>query len=67
MIKIDVEGMEADVLRGAIETIRKYVPIIYVEIFGDTAEVDDILAPHGYHRHDMVYNATPTYLYTNAE
>lgn len=30
-IKIDVEGMEADVLRGATETIRKHRPVLYVE------------------------------------
>ena len=30
-IKIDVEGMEADVLRGATETIKKYRPVLYVE------------------------------------
>ncbi len=30
-IKIDVEGMELEVLKGATETIRKFKPIIYVE------------------------------------
>lgn len=32
LIKIDVEGMEDEVLRGAIKTISKYRPICYVEI-----------------------------------
>lgn len=31
LIKIDVEGMEADVLRGAMATIRASRPILYVE------------------------------------
>ena len=31
LIKIDVEGHEFDVLRGAKETISKYKPIIYIE------------------------------------
>jgi FkbM family methyltransferase len=31
VIKIDVEGFEAQVLRGAAETIRKFRPILYVE------------------------------------
>lgn len=31
LIKIDVEGMEADVIRGARKTIGTYRPIIYVE------------------------------------
>jgi FkbM family methyltransferase len=30
-IKVDVEGMEADVLRGAEETIKRCKPILYVE------------------------------------
>ena len=31
-IKIDVEGMELDVLRGAAQTIRRDRPVIYVEV-----------------------------------
>ena len=31
MIKIDVEGMEAEVVAGAAETIKKFRPILYVE------------------------------------
>jgi FkbM family methyltransferase len=30
-IKIDVEGMEADVLRGAARTVEQFKPILYVE------------------------------------
>ena len=31
MIKIDVEGMEAEVITGAAETIKKFRPLLYVE------------------------------------
>jgi FkbM family methyltransferase len=31
LIKIDVEGFEAQVLRGAAETIRRFRPLLYVE------------------------------------
>jgi FkbM family methyltransferase len=31
LIKIDVEGMELDVLRGATDTIRRWSPLIYTE------------------------------------
>lgn len=36
LIKADVEGMEAEVLRGAAKTIEKYKPVLYVE--NDRAE-----------------------------
>lgn len=32
LIKIDTEGFELDVLKGAVETIKKHKPLIYVEI-----------------------------------
>lgn len=31
LIKIDVEGYELEVLKGAVETINKYSPVLYVE------------------------------------
>jgi FkbM family methyltransferase len=36
MLKIDVEGMETEVLRGASQTIKKHRPVLYVE--NDRAE-----------------------------
>ena len=35
LIKIDVEGMEIDVLHGAIETIKAHRPLIYMECQND--------------------------------
>ena len=32
MIKIDVEAYESEVLRGAIQTIKRHWPVLYVEI-----------------------------------
>ena len=32
-MKFDCEGSELDALRGSIETIRKFMPILYVEVF----------------------------------
>lgn len=37
-IKIDVEGMELEVLQGAIETIKKHKPTLYIEINDFTLE-----------------------------
>lgn len=37
-IKIDVEGSELNVLRGATETIRKYQPIVYFEFLPEYSD-----------------------------
>ena len=64
MIKIDVEGMELDVLDGAKEILKKYKPIIYIEA-GTNREFDGIVNYlNQYHYKPMYrFNATPTYLF----
>lgn len=37
-VKIDVEGMELDVLRGMPETLKKYAPALYIELHGAERE-----------------------------
>lgn len=50
LIKIDVEGHELQVLRGSIETIREYNPIIFYEAHGsELAEIYDLLTEQKYH------------------
>jgi len=41
-MKIDVEGFEAKVIRGAKNTISKYKPIIMIEIFEESSNFDEI-------------------------
>ncbi len=64
LIKIDVEGMEPMVLRGAKATISRCQPRVLAE--AATAEqlaaVEAELRPLGY-RKRKVYNHTPTYLF----
>lgn len=64
LIKIDVGGAEADVLRGARETIARSRPQLLVsagtrEVL---SEVEAVLRPLGY-RKIRFYNDTPTYLF----
>ena len=42
LMKIDVEGFEAKVIRGAKNTISKYKPIIMIEIFEESSNFDEI-------------------------
>ena len=51
-VKIDVEGFECNVLKGAEKTLRKFKPIIFIESFPQNhIEVNSILTSFGY---DMV-------------
>jgi FkbM family methyltransferase len=59
IMKIDVEGMELDVLNGAARTIRRDRPIIYVEYLkGDRKALASWLLAAGYrlhiHRHNWL-------------
>src|SRR5262249_22536085 len=61
VIKIDVEGHEAKVLAGAVETITRFRPRILIEIFEETlrrqgASVTEVLAvleANGYSLHEF--------------
>ncbi|MGV1756327.1 class I SAM-dependent methyltransferase [Rhizobium sp. A22-96] len=67
LIKIDVSGAEADVLRGAHETIARSRPKLLVSARSREVltEVEAILRPLGY-RKIQFYNDTPTYLFEPA-
>ena len=68
VIKIDVEGMELDVLAGAARTIRRDRPLLYVECITerDFREVSRVLDGHDY-CYWATFNATPTHLFVAAE
>lgn len=50
LLKIDVEGMEEQVIRGGVDTISRERPVIYAEAWDDTyrATIDRLLSPFGY-------------------
>jgi len=56
-IKIDVEGMQIPVLTGALETLAKHKPTLWIELrerFNEVEETSDFLAEHGYARTDTL-------------
>jgi len=51
LIKIDVEGHEFEVIKGGLETITRYKPALYVEIFGfNESPIPEFLKNIGYSR-----------------
>jgi len=62
LIKIDVEGMEADILRGAANILTRNAPVIYAEARTDEAlaEISGIISPLGY-TPTVRFNTTSTY------
>lgn len=68
VLKIDVEGSEYDVLRGARRLLRRDRPAVYVECQDVQAflRVDRWMSDEQYVVHDL-FNATPTMLYLPVE
>lgn len=68
LVKIDVEGMELDVLMGAERLIEQDSPILVIECQGadDYQKVSDFLSQHGYCAVGC-YNSTPTYIFVKLE
>lgn len=66
LLKIDTEGMELEVLRGAEETIRRCKPVIYVEAQSPDALsiLEQLLATFDYVAIDR-FASTPTYLFAH--
>ncbi|MFH5925952.1 FkbM family methyltransferase [Roseomonas xinghualingensis] len=57
LIKIDVEGMEIDVLEGAADTIRRCRPQMVIEVIkSDRVAIGAILSGHGYRIYPMGLN-----------
>jgi FkbM family methyltransferase len=51
-MKIDVEGMEAEVISGALGLVRRFLPDLYIELLNPEAiaAIEAILLPLGYRR-----------------
>lgn len=64
-VKIDVEGMEYEVLCGGAQFFAKNKPVVYIEIFPDRFDkVDSLMNTYGYSlveslaRHNFIYCST---------
>ncbi|MDB5538997.1 MAG: group 1 glycosyltransferase [Devosia sp.] len=67
VIKIDVEGWELEVLRGAERSLRRHRPLLYIEIMEPKfAEVETHLRERGYLCWKR-FNFTPTFLFMPVE
>ncbi len=63
LMKIDVEGMELDVLRGATRILTESTPVIFAEAHNQEllALLQEYLGGFGYVQTGRVFNASPTY------
>jgi hypothetical protein len=67
VIKIDVEGWELDVLRGATVTLERHRPLLYIEAMQNQFDaVRAHLSAAGYVCWKR-FNATPTFLFMPRE
>ena len=64
LLKLDVEGMERDVLAGATETLKRCNPVVYAE--ADRAEErDGLIADLKRHGYRVYLHTPPLYRYPN--
>ena len=63
VLKIDVEGLELDVLEGAASTISMHRPAILIEAHDGPSEVTRMLRPFGYRRLGGSFAPAPTFLF----
>ncbi|MFI6492304.1 FkbM family methyltransferase [Streptomyces sp. NPDC050564] len=68
VIKIDVEGMEDSVLKGASRILSTDHPTVYVEAWNRARlrDIQRVLKPFGYGLTGHVFNATPTYEFSTS-
>lgn len=63
LIKIDVEGFELNVLKGAEQTITKHHPIVAIEVENNEDKIDEIMRGWGYNTILTTTNISKTKIY----
>ncbi len=63
VMKLDVEGMEPSVLRGASRLLSRWRPVVFAEAptVEEKDEIAAVLRPYGYTETGRVFNSTPTF------
>lgn len=57
LLKLDIEGMELEALKGAAETIKRSIPILFVEhVKSDVRALEEFFDSHGYDHIPMGMN-----------
>ena len=62
LIKVDVEGMEPQVLEGAVDTIQRSKPIIYVEFLSDEERILQFMKEMNY---EVMLHEPPLFNFNN--
>lgn len=63
VMKLDAEGMELEILKGAQNLLRRYRPALYIEAQNDgyRSEIGEYLSDFGYKITDARFGFSPTY------
>ena len=63
VVKLDIEGMEPEAIRGMSKTLLRSQPVLFIEAHTqkEIDEQQEVLGELGYERTGRVWNATPTY------
>jgi len=69
LIKIDVEGLELQIINGALKILEDQSPVIFAELATETEYkfFKNELSKYGYTTDNVNYAATPTYLFQKTE
>jgi FkbM family methyltransferase len=65
LLKVDAEGLSAEVLASATETLRRWRPVICAETRDETEQVrvNELMARHGYEPSTHAYGTTPVWIW----